>query len=100
MSDKLSDLARSLLKYGGDVSKLLDGSTSEESVVHVESSGSILKLEDLVLNGDDDKVDKVKARFFSRNSNDYQFYWRLRINKLLLIAEHTENFNYIGDHIS
>lgn len=65
MSDKLSDLARSLLNYGGDVSKLLDGSTSEETVVDVESSGGILKLEDLFLNGNDDKVDKVKARCFS-----------------------------------
>jgi hypothetical protein len=65
MSDKLSDLARSLLNYGGDVSKLLDGSSSEESVSHVENAGGILKLEELVLNSSTDIAVKVKARFFA-----------------------------------
>jgi hypothetical protein len=65
MSEELSDLARSLLNCGGDVSKLLDGSSSGDSVAHVENIGGILKLEELVLNGNDDKIDKVKACFSS-----------------------------------
>jgi hypothetical protein len=65
MREELSDLARSLLNCGGDVSKLLDGSTSEESFVRIENIGGILKLEELVLNSNDDKIDKVRARFSS-----------------------------------
>lgn len=65
MSAKISDLAKSLLNYSGDVGRLRDGITSEYVFPHVEETRSILHLEELVLESNADKSDEVRAHPFS-----------------------------------